>query len=57
MTRMSKQGRKRHISPRRPRSPSSKTGPKKDNLDSGYKVHANAIVAESTINRFIPKIG
>lgn len=58
MTRISKQGRKRNISRRRPRPPGPKTGPKKDNLEFGYRAHANvAIVADSITNRFIPKIG
>jgi hypothetical protein len=57
MTRISKQGRKRHLSPRRPRLPSTKTGPKKDALEGGYKMHENAISGESTPTRFIPKIG
>ena len=42
MTRMSKQGERRHISPKRPRFPSPKTGPRKDDLAKGYKEHVNA---------------
>jgi hypothetical protein len=57
MTRLSKQERKRRISPRKPRSAAPKTGPKKDNLEFGFKVHENAISAESTPTRYIPKIG
>ncbi len=57
MTRMSKQGKKRHTSPRKPRLAGPKTGPKKDNLECGHKVHENALKAESILNRFIPKIG
>lgn len=57
MTRMSKQGKIRHTSPRRPRVAGIKTGPKKDALKEGYKTHANALSADSTPNRFIPKIG
>jgi hypothetical protein len=57
MTRMSKQGKKRHVSKRAPRPPAPKTGPKKDALEFGYKFHENTVVAEGTPNRFIPKIG
>jgi len=56
MTRMSKQGERRAVSPRRPRPPSPKTGSKKDNLPSGYKSHENAINDGSDQGRFIPKI-
>lgn len=52
MTRMSKQGKRRNMSPRRPRLPGEKTGPKKDKLEHGYKVHKNALKEEN--NRFIP---
>lgn len=57
MTRVSKQGKVRHISPRRPRPPSPKTGSKRDALEFGYKPHENAVNGESIPNRFIPKIG
>jgi hypothetical protein len=57
MTRVSKQGRKRNVSPRAPRIGGKKTGAKKDALEFGYKIHANTVVADSTPNRFIPKIG
>ncbi|MGB7978680.1 MAG: hypothetical protein WCF19_05935 [Chlamydiales bacterium] len=57
MTRMSKQGKVRHTSPRKPRLGGPKTGPKKDALEFGYKPHPNAVVVDSTPNRFIPKIG
>lgn len=57
MTRMSKQGKKRAVSPRRPRAPSLKTGPKKDNLTDGFRVHENAAPTELAATRFIPKIG
>ncbi len=57
MTRMSKQGKIRHISPRRPRLAGTKTGPKKDALTEGYKPHENAVREGSPANRFIPKIG
>ena len=54
MTRISKQARKRAISPRKHKSASVKTGPKKNNLPLGYKVHENAASAEHAF--FIPKI-
>lgn len=56
MVRLSKQEKIRSVSPRRPRLPSAKTGPKKDNLPEGFKVHANAIDGELARNAFIPKI-
>ena len=55
MTRMSKQSRKRAISPRKPRVPSIKTGPKRDRLELGHRVHKNALVGDLS-NRFIPKV-
>ncbi|MES2273664.1 MAG: hypothetical protein V4487_05695 [Chlamydiota bacterium] len=57
MTRVSKQGRKRNVSPRRPRPPSPKTGSKRDNLEFGFKTHENVVSNETGPNRFIPKIG
>jgi len=51
---MSKQSRKRAISPRRPRRAGVKTGSKKDNLSFGYKPHENA--AGEGCGFFIPKI-
>ena len=57
MTRISKQGRRRAISPRRPRRPSLKTGPKQDTLAQGYKSHSNAIAGDTAITRFFPKVG
>ncbi|NGX57591.1 MAG: hypothetical protein K940chlam3_00484 [Chlamydiae bacterium] len=56
MTRMSKQDKRRAISPRRPRMPSEKTGPKKDNLPKGFKEHANALEGDIATTVFIPKI-
>ncbi|MEM1283128.1 MAG: hypothetical protein AAGG81_06195 [Chlamydiota bacterium] len=56
MTRISKKAQRRAVSPRKRRSPSLKTGPKKDNLPSGFKVHENAFAEESTETTFIPKI-
>lgn len=54
MTRMSKQSKRRAVSKRRHRPPSTKTGPKRDNLEAGYRLHEN-IAAEAPL-RFIPKI-
>jgi hypothetical protein len=56
MTRMSKQNERRHVSPRRTRNPSPKTGPLKDNLPLGFKQHANAIPSDAQGLAFIPKI-
>lgn len=56
MTRMSKQGERRHQSPKRPAPPSPKTGPLKDNLPSGYKDQINAVGADEKKSAFIPKI-
>jgi len=55
MTRMSKQGERRAISPRRPRPPSKKTGPKRDTLQFGYKPHENAMNGEIA-SRYFPKM-
>ncbi len=54
MTRLSKQARKRMVSPKRPKTPGPATGPKKDNLPKGFKEHANAAPQEASV--FIPKI-
>ena len=56
MTRMSKQNERRMVSPRRPRRPGAKTGPKRDNLPKGYKEHENALVGEQAAAAFIPKV-
>ncbi len=55
MVRISKQQERRSVSPKSPKAPSPKTGPKKDNLTQGYKVHANAIEKDAGL-AFIPKI-
>ncbi len=55
MTRMSKQGRRRNQSPRRPKLSFIKTGPKKDQLPLGYKEHINALPNENQ-TAFISKI-
>ncbi|HSX04097.1 MAG TPA: hypothetical protein VLG76_05150 [Rhabdochlamydiaceae bacterium] len=56
MTRMSKQGERRHVSYKRPAPPSPKTGPLKDNLPAGYKKQINAVEADVKKSAFIPKI-
>lgn len=53
MVRISKQAERRAKCPHRPRPPSSKTGPKKDNLPEGFKEHLNAL--EGSKNIFIAK--
>lgn len=57
MTRISKQGRERNVSRKRPKVSFKKTGSKKDALELGYKPHLNAYTGATTPNRFIPKIG
>lgn len=54
MTRMSKQAKRRAKCPKK-RLPSFalKTGPKKDNLSEGYRVHENTAPHETC---FIPKV-
>lgn len=52
MTRISKQGERRHVSPKRCKAPSPKTGAKKD---IGFKEHKNAL-EDSKEYAFIPKI-
>jgi len=56
MTRISKQEERRNQSPRRPKTGSVKTGPKKDNLELGYKEHKNALANDALENIFIPTI-
>ena len=56
MTRMSKQGKRRNQSPRRPKLAGVKTGPKKDNLANGYKEHANALEGNTVSAVFVGKI-
>lgn len=56
MTRQSKQGERRARSPRRPRGPAAKTGPKKDNLSNGFKEHVNALEGKLAKTMFISKI-
>ncbi|MDN3504221.1 MAG: hypothetical protein P0S95_01435 [Rhabdochlamydiaceae bacterium] len=54
MVRISKQGKRRAVSPYKTKYPAAKTGSKKDNLAKGYKEHAN--VSPLSANTFIPKI-
>jgi hypothetical protein len=56
MVRISKQAKKRAVSHRRPAPPAKKTGPKKDHLPQGYKLHPNAIEGNLAQALFIPKI-
>jgi hypothetical protein len=56
MTRMSKQGKRRMISPRKHKKPVMKTGSLTDNLSLGYKEHLNAAEGEFATKVFIPKI-
>lgn len=57
MTRISKQAERRHVSPRKRHYPSSiKTGPKRDNLNVGYKEHANAVQGDLASSIFIGKV-
>jgi hypothetical protein len=56
MVRISKQAERRAKCPHRPRPPAPKTGAKKDNLEKGFKQHAN-VVADAQLAQkiFIPK--
>ena len=56
MVRISKQGKRRSVSPRKRRAPSEKTGPKEDNLPEGFKQHENALEGDASNQYFIPKI-
>ena len=54
MTRPSKQSERRAICPRKLKcSFAKKTGPKKDNLSHGFKLHANSVQGNLV---FIPKV-
>lgn len=57
MVRMSKKGERRHQSPRK-RHPglAKKTGPRKDNLELGYKERVNAVEGELSAKLYISKI-
>ncbi len=56
MTRLSKQARRRNVSPKRPRPAGPKTGPKKDNLELGYKERANGLQGDLSSQFFVGKI-
>lgn len=56
MVRISKQNERRNKSPRKHRPPSKTTGPLKDNLPEGFKVHGNALDGDYATQAFIPKI-
>lgn len=56
MTRLSKKNERRALSPRRRREPSEKTGPLKDNLPEGFRVHSNSLSGDVAKTAFIPKI-
>jgi hypothetical protein len=55
MTRMSKQSKKRAISPRKHKLPGQKSGSKKDKLTLGYKPHENALEGDN-LTVFIGKV-
>jgi hypothetical protein len=54
MVRLSRNTKIRAKSPKRRRAPAVKTGPLKDNLPEGFKLHANALADQQTT--FISKI-
>lgn len=56
MTRLSKQARRRSVSPKRPKLSGPKTGPKKDNLKLGFKAKPNALQGDSAQHYFISKV-
>lgn len=56
MVRVSKQQERRMTSPRRPSLKKTKTGPKVDLLEKGFKQHSNAIKGAESQLVFIPKI-
>ncbi len=57
MTRMSKKGKRRALSPRKTHYKLfEKTGPKKDALPAGYREHDNALKGEHASLGYIPKI-
>jgi hypothetical protein len=56
MVRISKQAEKRSRFPRKHRKPSVKTGSQKDQLEKGFKEHANALQGDIAKMAFIPKI-
>lgn len=56
MVRISKQQERRSRSPRKHQAPSAKTGPLRDNLPEGFKLHQNALSSDVAATAFIPKI-
>ena len=56
MVRISKQEERRNRCPKKHKAPAKKTGPKKDNLEAGFKPHANSLDGLSAEAFFIPKI-
>ena len=56
MTRIGKKEERRAISPRKPKYPAQKTGPKKDNLELGFKAKTNTAPENISNSIFIPKI-
>lgn len=56
MVRISKQQERRMRSPKKRKSPSKKTGSKKDALPLGFKAHTNA-ASHLASSVFIPQIG
>ncbi len=56
MTRLSKQARKRNISPKRPAPKGKKTGSKTDALKLGFKERVNGLEGEQSNLFFISKI-
>ena len=56
MVRLSKKVRDRSVSFKRPKAPSKKTGPLKDNLPKGCKEHENVLTGEKSKQLYIPKI-
>lgn len=54
MTRMKKKAERRAICPRKLKCVfAEKSGPKKDNLEQGYRIHENGVQVK---NVFIPKV-
>ncbi|MDP1836671.1 MAG: hypothetical protein Q8K75_12190 [Chlamydiales bacterium] len=58
MTRMSKQGERRHTSPRKHKrvAPAAKTGARQDKLEKGFKEHENAVAEKQAPTMFVPKV-
>jgi hypothetical protein len=56
MVRISKQGKRRQKSPRRPKLGLTKTGPLKDHLSKGFKEHSNAVSGDLAGGIFIAKV-